>query len=382
VNRTGYDIVHRLLLENGTVKYVNEKCKTEYDEDGTPTRSMGTVQDITERIHVDNSFCGMIGRDPAMQEVFESVSDFAAVDAPVLILGESGTGKELVASAIHKLSVRASKPFVPVNCGALPEGVIESELFGHVKGAFTGAIRDKKGRFQLADGGTLFLDEVADLPKSVQVKLLRVLQEGTFEPVGGEESVSVDVRIISAANRDLAAEVEAGNFREDLYYRTRVVPILLPPLRRRKSDIPILIQHFIEKAAGEGYRTKGILDDAVAAMMDYPWPGNIRELQSAVQYALIKSKGDSITRSHLPKEVVDHEASEAQSSARFSTQPAVLTDVVGNFDIQKQRRKKLTHQSVMQVIDQCRGNKLKAAKQLGVGRATLYRFLKTNKLES
>ena len=352
-NKTGYDIVHRLLLRDGTVKYVHERCKTEYDEDGNPLRSLGTVQDITDRMRAKNSFAGIIGRDVRMQELFETIRELSEVNVPVLIQGESGTGKELVAAAVHNEGPRATKPFVPVNCSALPEGLLESELFGHVKGAFTGALRDKKGRFDLADGGTLFLDEVADLSRVVQAKLLRVLQEGKFEPVGGEKTISVDVRLISAANRDLKREMEKGNFRDDLYYRINVVPIHLPPLRERKNDIPLLIENFLEKAASEGQISEGISKDAISIMIDYPWPGNVRELQSAIRFALVKSKGRSIQPHHLPMEL------KKQETTPFS----------------RGHSRKLSPDSVQAALKQSGGNKAKAAKLLGVGRATLYRFL-------
>ncbi|MBW1901819.1 MAG: sigma 54-interacting transcriptional regulator [Deltaproteobacteria bacterium] len=351
--KTSYDIVHRLLFNDGRVKYVNEKCKTEYDEDGNPLRSLGTVQDITKRVRTKHGFAGIIGRNPAMRELFDTIRELADVNVPVLVQGESGTGKELVAAAIHNEGSRAKKPFVPVNCSALPEGLLESELFGHVKGAFTGALRDKKGRFELAHGGTLFLDEIVDLPKVVQVKLLRVLQEGTFEPVGSEKTVSVDVRLISAANRDLKHEVKKGNFRDDLFYRINVVPILLPPLRERKNDIPLLIENFLEKSAQEGHVSGGISKDALAAMIDYSWPGNVRELQSAIRFALVKSKGQRIKPDHLPLELKEN------VSLHPSRGPS----------------RKLSLESVRSALTQTGGNKAKAAKLLGVGRATLYRFM-------
>ncbi len=352
-DRTGYDIVHRLLLSDGRVKYVNEKCKTEYDEDGNPLRSLGTVQDITESIRSRHGYSGIIGRDPRMRELFETIKDLASVSVPVLIQGESGTGKELVAAAIHNEGPRAKRPFVPVNCSALPEGLLESELFGHVRGSFTGAMRDKKGRFELAHGGTLFLDEVADLPKVVQAKLLRALQEGSFERVGDEKTFSVDVRLISATNRDLKTEVEKGNFRDDLYYRINVVPLHLPPLRERKNDIPLLVENFLERAAKEGQAYEGVTKEALAVMIDYPWPGNIRELQSAIRYALIKSKGKVIKLNHLPVELIGRKV---ELIARGPS-------------------RKLSPQSVQSALTQAGGNKAKAAKLLGVGRATLYRFL-------
>ncbi|MEA1948605.1 MAG: sigma 54-interacting transcriptional regulator, partial [Thermodesulfobacteriota bacterium] len=262
------------------------------------------LEDMTElstlrrRLKTDQSFAGIIGHDAKMQELFETIREVAEVDVPVFIQGESGTGKELVAAAIHNEGIRAKKPFVPVNCGALPEGLLTSELFGHVKGSFTGALRDKKGRFELANGGTLFLDEVIDLPKDMQSKLLRVLQEGTFERLGDEKTKSVDVRIISAANRDLKNEVKRGNFRDDLYYRINVVPIYMPPLRERKNDIPLLIDHFFSRIVTDGSRDyPEISDDAVSLLMDYHWPGNVRELENAIQFAIVKCRGRMI----LPK---------------------------------------------------------------------------------
>ena len=229
------------------------------------------MEDITElstlraRLKTEHSFAGIISQDDRMLELFETIKEIADVNIPVLIQGESGTGKELVASAIHNEGQRSSEPFVPVNCGALPEGLLESELFGHVKGAFTGAVKDKKGRFELAHRGTLFLDEIVDMPKSVQVKLLRVLQEGTFERVGGEQTLSADVRLISAANRDLKKEVSNGNFRDDLFYRVNVVPVFLPPLRERKQDVPLLAEHFL-KTAGDQWAA------ARRNFQEMPWP--------------------------------------------------------------------------------------------------------------
>jgi len=354
-NKTGYDIVHRLLLKNGEVKYVHEKCRTLYDADGSPLRSLGTVQDITKHKRKEHRFSGIIGRDPKMRDIFEMIREITEVDIPILIQGESGTGKELVARAIHNEGPRANKPFVPVNCGALPEGLLESELFGHVKGSFTGALRDRKGRFEMANEGTLFLDEIGDLPKVMQAKLLRVLQGGKFERVGDEKTISVDVRIISAANRNLKNEVEKGNFRDDLYYRIGVVPIHMPPLRQRKNDIPILVEHFLKKAAHKGHKSKRISEAALSVMMDYTWPGNIRELQSAIHYSLLKSKGKIIQTAHLPIEL------KKQSINAFSQGPS----------------RRLTPDSVNAALVRSGGNKAKAARYLGVGRATLYRFLKS-----
>jgi PAS domain S-box-containing protein len=352
-NKTSYDIVHRLLLRDGTIKHIHEKCRTIYDANGKPLRALGTVQDITELKQKKDSFSGIIGRDPKMKDIFEMIKEISEVNIPVLIQGESGTGKELVARAIHNKGPRAQKAFVPVNCGALPEGLLESELFGHVKGSFTGALRDRKGRFEMADGGTLFLDEIADLSKVMQAKLLRVLQEGKFEQVGGEKTMSVDVRVISAANRDLKYEVGKGNFRDDLYYRISVVPIHIPPLRNRKNDIPLLVDHFLKQSFFKRQKSKVISENALAFMIDYPWPGNVRELQSAIHYALIKSKGKIIQPVHLPLELRN------QKTNRLTRGPS----------------RRLEPKIVKEALIRSGGNKAKAARYLGVGRATLYRFL-------
>ncbi|MBW2575700.1 MAG: sigma 54-interacting transcriptional regulator [Deltaproteobacteria bacterium] len=316
--------------------------------------NMTELNTLRRRLKTDQSFAGIIGRDVKMQELFDTIREVAEVDVPVLIQGESGTGKELVAAAIHNEGLRANKSFVPVNCGALPEGLLASELFGHVKGSFTGALRDKKGRFELAHGGTLFLDEVVDFPKEMQAKLLRVLQEGTFERVGDEKTKSVDVRIISAANRDLKKEVEKGNFREDLYYRIKVVPIDLPPLRDRKNDIPLLVDHFLKRIVkNSGKDSIDISHESMVLMMNYHWPGNIRELENAIQFAIVKCRGSEI----LPRDL-----------------PIELKDLTG-MSHSRGPSKKLDIDSVKSALKQTGGNKAKAARLLGVGRATLYRFL-------
>ncbi|UCF83489.1 MAG: sigma 54-interacting transcriptional regulator [Desulfobacteraceae bacterium] len=348
-----------ILTKTGDPRRIEMNISGMYGDAGLFAGVIAAFRDVTDliglRIQVGDlkGFAGIIGRDPKMLQVYDQIRDMTTNDYPVHILGETGTGKELVATAIHEESRRGGGPFVPINCGALPEGVLESELFGHVKGAFTGAVRDKKGRFELANGGTLFLDEVSDLSRIVQAKLLRVLQEGTFERVGGEETVSVDVRIISATNRDLKLEVERGNFREDLYYRINVVPIDLPPLRNRKNDIPILVEHFLEKAREEGQETLGLSKEALAIITDYSWPGNVRELQSALRFALVKSRGRIIQPDHLPMELKEWK------NKRSSPGPS----------------RKLDPESVRSALTRSGGNKAKAARLLGVGRATLYRFL-------
>ncbi len=324
---------------------------------------LATFRDVTDIFELKvkaremTGFSNIIGCNEKMVEVFRQIKDVSGYDYHVHIFGETGTGKELVASAIHSESLRAGNPFVPINCGALPEGLIESELFGHVKGAFSGAIRDKKGRFELADTGTVFLDEIAELPKILQVKLLRFLQEGSFEKVGGEKTMSVDVRVISATNKDLKTEVKKGNFREDLYYRLNVIPIQIPPIRNRTSDIPLLVEHFLSKAPMvKGQRPIHIAGEALNLLMEYTWPGNVRELQNTVQFAIVRCKGKVIRPDDLPLEL-------------------------RNIVFEKPKRgpvRKLDAEGVKAALVKTGGNKARAAKVLGVGRATLYRFLGNN----
>lgn len=300
---------------------------------------------------------GMVGSDPQMEELFEIVRQVAPLDVPVLIQGESGTGKELVANALHAESRRTDGLLVPVNCGALPDGLLESELFGHVKGAFTGAIRDKRGRFQLADGGTIFLDEIGELSPRMQVKFLRVLQNGTFERVGDEHTVEVNARVICATNRDLESEVEAGRFRADLFYRLCVVPITVPTLRDRMGDIPELASYFLQKVSNDTDQLHpGITDEAIENLQQHRWPGNVRELENAIRYAAIKSRGMPIQAKHLPPQVHGRRRPKTGIS----------------------RRGKLNGDLVRNALEATDGNKSEAARHLGVSRATLYRFLSEN----
>lgn len=319
------------------------------------------LEDITELnglrkvMQREDVFAGIVGNTPVMHQVFDSVREVAAVDVPVAILGESGVGKELVARAIHDHGPRAEKNFVTVNCGALPESLLESELFGHVKGAFTGSVKDRKGRFELADGGTIFLDEVADLAPSTQVKLLRVLQAGSFEPVGSDTTRTVDARVLSATNKDLEGEVRAGRFREDLFYRLCVVPVRLPPLRERTADIPLLAEHFLMRSsATAGGRKISVSDEVIDVFTSFAWPGNVRELQNVLQFAWIKCKGDVLRLEHLPP---NFRLTGAHTASKI------------------RRRKGLTVETVSAALDETGGNKTEAAKVLGVSRATLYRFL-------
>ena len=311
---------------------------------------------LARRLGEIEQFAGIVGRDPKMLALYDLIPELAESAAPVLIQGESGTGKELVAAALHNEGPRADKMFVPVNCGALPEGLLESELFGHVKGAFTGAVRDKKGRFELADGGTIFLDEIGDISPAMQVKLLRVLQEGCFERVGGEKTLKVNVRVISATHRDLQKEMAAGKFREDLFYRLSVVPLIVPPLRDRRTDIPLLANHFLKQLSAG--RATEFAPEAMDFMLGYHWPGNVRELQNWIQFALIKCKTGVIQLAHLP--------------------PVALKAVVPLSPAQEgagRARPRLTPELVQEAINKSGGNKVEAAKALGISRATLYRFL-------
>ncbi len=303
----------------------------------------------------------LITKDPKMLGIFEQIREVSSIQAPVLIEGESGTGKELVANAIHDMGPRAGKPFVAVNCGALPESILESELFGHVKGAFTGAISDKKGRFELADQGTLFLDEVAELSPPMQVKLLRALQEKCFERVGGEKLVHVNIRIISATNQDLKLAMKKKRFRRDLFYRLCVVPISLPPLRERRLDIPVLVEHFLDLVAAETERSVlGYTTEAIDALSAYSWPGNVRELRNAIEYAYVKSRDSVIRTEHLPPEIITY-----QQKSKKKTGPPL----------------KIKKEEVVNALEITSGNRKDAAKFLGIGRATLYRYLDSYELK-
>jgi PAS domain S-box-containing protein len=320
------------------------------------------LADLKRRVrHSDR--CGqLVGRDPKTLAVFEQIREVGPVNVPVLIEGASGTGKELVARALHELSPRADKPLIVINCGALPEGLLESELFGHARGAFTGAVRGRKGRFELADGGSIFLDEVGELSPALQVKLLRVLQERKFERVGGENLISVDVRIISATNRNLRQMMEKRRFRRDLFYRLSVVPIRLPPLRERCLDIPVLVDHLLESIASESGRPLiAASRDALELLIKYPWPGNVRELRNALEYAYVKCQDGILAPQHLPQEILNVEV-------RGAPRPGPAP--------------KLSYEKVLAALSEAGGNKSKTAEILGVGRSTLYRFLRQQDLGS
>ena len=308
----------------------------------------------------NQNFQGILSRSPAMRDVFQIISNAAETEATVLVRGESGVGKELVAKAIHDLSARHGAPFLAINCAALSSNLLESELFGHVRGAFTGAIKDHSGLFQRAHGGTLFLDEVAELPLELQAKLLRVIQERNYIPVGGNRSIEVDARIVAATHRSLRDEVKSGRFREDLMYRLRVVPIFIPPLRERREDISLLIWHFIHLHNAEKFRKIEKIDpQAMRVLLDYQWPGNIRELHNVVEYVFAVGRGTTLRLSELPPEFREPHMVNQQirQSAPLTAEEEIAV--------------------IRQALEQSKGMLTTAARLLGMSRATFWRKRKS-----
>jgi DNA-binding NtrC family response regulator len=325
----------------------------------------------------DSGRFGMIGKSAALEDVFHTIDKVAASPSTVLITGESGTGKELIASALHRNSPRRHQPFIKINCAAIPRDLIESELFGYERGAFTGAVSSKPGRFELADGGTLFLDEIGVVPLEMQVKLLRALQESEFERVGGVATTRVDVRLVAATNVDLRAEVAAGRFREDLYYRLNVVSIVLPPLRDRREDIPLLVEHFLDK-----YRRRlskdvfGIDDEAMARLLDYPWPGNVRELENVMERSALFAEQGWITAGSLPNALRDDEDDPASRPTREPSRPRVGGTVGPLKDIVRQHTESLEKELIARALEETRGNVTKAARKLEISRKSLQNKMK------
>jgi len=356
------------------------------DEAGQEHGMVAILRDVTElesmrdELRGRDQFYGLLGSSHPMRQIYQLVEDLSDSDATVLILGESGTGKELVAAAIHHCSHRRQGPFVKVNCSALSEGLLESELFGHIRGAFTGAIRDKVGRFEQASGGTIFLDEIGDLTPSVQVKLLRVLQEREIERVGSGETLAVDCRVIAATHRDLPGAIAAGRFRDDLYYRLNVMPIELPPLRGRTEDIPRIVAHFIDKQrAATGRPIHRIDGEALGQLMDYRWPGNVRELENAIAHAFIKCRGYSISPDCLPGFVAAASAPDVEPrsipdvapGAAASRPPATSPDP----DEEGEKAR------VLEALRVSRWRRADAARRLGMHRTTLWRKMREWGLE-
>ncbi len=335
--------------KSSELKEAYERLKSLYEELKRERKKTKTLKKaLEERFGLEN----IVGKNHKMQATYDLIEDISQSDSTVLIQGESGTGKELIARAIHVLSPRKERPFVVANCSAYAQTLLESELFGHEKGAFTGAIRRKKGRFELADGGSIFLDEIGEIPPTTQLVLLRVLQEKKFERVGGEDTIKVDVRVIAATNRNLAQDMMSGRFREDLYYRLNVIPVMVPPLRERKDDIPLLVKHFLEVySTASSKAIRGFSEEVMQIFLDYDWPGNVRELQNVVEHAVILAKGEMIRQIDLPHSLKE-------------TFPRTYADISSLKDTEKNL--------ILKVLNETDGNKYQAAKRLGITRSTLY----------
>ncbi len=358
-----------IVRKDGSIMHALKSACLLNDDQGERIGAVETITDITELIEKENQiaayerqlrsddgFCGLIGTSPAMRRVFDLIANAAQSDAPVIILGESGTGKELAAQAIHQIGARTGKPFVKVNCAAFTESLLESELFGHVRGAYTGAYRDRAGRFEAADGGDIFLDEIGDLPLATQIKLLRVLEEKIIERVGDATPVPVDVRIISASNRNLPDLIRKGQFREDLFFRINVIPILLPPLRERREDIPLLAESFFHKIGLKNRKSiQGIADDTMACLMAYAWPGNVRELKSAFEYAFVTCQESTIRPRHLPPNLQTGMAGVQSPGGRSAF-----------------NRQEIQRMELIEALEAADGNQSKAADLLGVTRVTIW----------
>lgn len=362
-----------IRARDGRIIHVVQNASLLKDSAGGVIGAVGTLTDISDLIEKDiqieafrqelrsrDGFHGIIGTSPAMRQTFDMIENAAFSDAPVIVYGESGTGKELVAQAIHEIGERRNGPFVKVNCASLTDSLLESELFGHVRGAYTGAIRDRAGRFETASGGDIFLDEIGDLPLVTQIKLLRVLEEKSIERVGTNAPIPVDVRIISATNWDLPKLVEMGKFRKDFFFRINVIPIHLPSLRDRKEDIPLLAETFFQKIRLKSDKNvKGISKQAMDALMDYDWPGNVRELKSAFEYAFVTCHDALILPDHLPPAIYR------------GKRPALAEPKRPSFDMRG-----IEKQELIEALKKTGSNQSKAADLLGVSRVTVYNRMK------
>ena len=337
-----------------------------------PIDANDTCNILSTQLNEEYGFHDIIGQSNKMREVFDLVEKVADCDSTILLNGETGTGKGLVAKAIHQKSRRINKPYISINCGAIPENLLESELFGHVRGAFTGATSSKQGKFELADGGTILLDEIGDMSSDLQVKVLKVLEEGEFEQVGGSKTLKVDVRIIAATHRDLCEEVQKGNFREDLYYRLYVIPLLLPSLKDRKSDIPYLASYFTNQSNQKNDRqVDGITEDAMAMLMSHSWPGNVRELKNLIERMVVLKGEGKITVADLPVELKKAHPCEPTSTIEISDEGICLNSAVTEFE------KAL----ILQSLEKTKWVKNKAAKLLHLNRTTLVEKIKRHQLQ-
>lgn len=355
------DIYHYLQFHCGLINIDNkdEKLRLILIRDKTDQRRLEAV--------FDPSLQDISTNDPRMLEILNRLHQIAPTEASVLLQGESGTGKTQLARMIHRFSQRSHKPFVEVNCAAIPESLIESELFGHVKGAFTGASHQRIGRFQAAHRGTLFLDEVSEMPLHLQAKLLRAVQDQEFEMVGSDETIKVDIRIIAASNRNLKEMVNLDEFRADLFYRLAVIPLTIPSLRQRPGDIPVLIDHFCDLLGKRGYNTEELecSQDAIRLMMDYPWPGNVRELENAVEHGIICAKGNQVDEESLPQDIREYQHRNL---------------IHNNKSIKQKSEDEKLRRTISEVLKQCDGNKAKTAQMLGIDRSTLWRRMEKLKI--
>jgi PAS domain S-box-containing protein len=325
-------------------------------------RDLSLVEQLRKELDARHTFEDIISKSPKMQHVFELIPTIAESESTVLITGDSGTGKGLIARALHNQSPRADNPFITVNCGAIPDTLLESELFGYKAGAFTDARRSKAGRFTLAQGGTIFLDEIGDISPAIQAKLLRVLQDKVFEPLGGVQSIKADVRIIAATNRNLSQLVEEGTFRTDLYYRINVFRLELPPLQERMEDIPLLVNHFVAKfSALKGKEISGVSPEALAILMKYDYPGNVRELENIIEHAFVLCPGGMIQAHHLPDEL----------QPRTSTPQRETLDLLGEYE----------KELILNALRRNQWNRLKAAQELGIHKTTLFRKIRKLDIE-
>ena len=353
--------------------------------------TMSSNGNLNSQASTELAIENIIGRSSAMLEVFRLTRKAASCNASVLLLGETGTGKELIATALHRYSKRSSGPFVRVNCGALTESLLESELFGHVRGSFTDAIRDRTGRFEAAHGGTIFLDEINSTSTTLQVKLLRVLQEREFERVGDTKTIQVDVRVVAASNCDLSGEIAEGRFREDLFWRINVLPIHLPPLRRRPEDIELLVLHFLKYYSEANERSVlEIHPAALQALSEYRWPGNVRELQNYIERSVVLADGTELTPELLPRCVLGDAPKTETAIFRPTDDKSLIQEFVYNgieknngdaVDLHKQIVDPVEKELLIQVMDACNQTQTKAAERLGINRNTLYKKLKDHGLE-